>query len=188
MDTNEPDRTASPAPPTSPPTLIDLRAPAGIGGWLALFVLGQVLTVVLVALQVPATIASFSGPTWALGSQVPSLRPILVLEALANAIMLVGASIGLGLIFRRHPLTPRFFQFFLLFVLAYGLVRLVALPTMYRELLVLVREGGGSAADMEQEKMTAISNTGRMAGYAALWFLYWLRSRRVANTFTRVVE
>lgn len=183
MNTNEPDQSPSPVPPTTTSTAIDLRAPAGIGGWLALFAFGQALAGVLLAIRVPQTIASLSGPVWALGSELPSLRPILVLEALAGVVAPAGAAVGLVLLFRRHPSTPRFFQFFLLFLLAYNLVEFMALPAMYRELDVLVRERGGPTGDLDQEKMTAISNAGRMAGYAALWLLYWLKSRRVANTF-----
>ena len=185
MSEDQPEESLPPSPSGSGAKSVDLTTPKGIAGWLMLFVIGQVITAIVAAVRLPSSLTTFSSPTWSIGDQVPLYHFLLVLEALADFVLLFGAVTGLVLIWRRHPSTPRFVQVYLLFILLYGVVELSLLPRVYDGMSALVRQNGGSTTELDDERLEAIGNTGRMAAYAAVWILYWLRSRRVANTFAQ---
>lgn len=119
---------------------------AGVGGLLLLFVITQVVSIGFVAWAIPGTIASFSGPDAVVAGIVLFLQ-------VARGVAYI---VGLVLIYRRDPRTPRYY----LIVLA-GVT------------LIMLLEAFGKTA---QENVRSI-------GYAAFWFFYWRSSERVRLTF-----
>lgn len=182
------DRPQEPEPRTPSnvaPAYVDLATPKGIGGWLALFVIGLVASVVILLIRLPDAVGTLRGGIWASAAGVPLLRPLLVFETIGHITILGGAVGSLVFIWRRHPSTPRFIELYLLWVLAYSIGELGMVPGVFARMIALVHARGGSTTALQQGRLDAISESGRTALAALVWLLYWLKSRRVANTFGR---
>ena len=155
------------------------REPAGVGGWLLFFVIGQVLTLVLLALAfggIPAALRDSDAL-----SSVPLYRPFVIAEALCQLTLLVGSFVGLLLVFNRHPRTPLYYQWLLGFVMLYGVIEIVGVYATYAALTQLASDNGSSGGSIDTVQSYARSV--RMIVFGAIWLLYWRRSERVANTF-----
>jgi len=152
-------------------------APSGIGGWLYLVALGLCLTPVRLVLEIVRGLRSFDPATWRVvttpGQPVyhPLFGPLIVGELAANGILLLWAFGLLYLFFTRRRIFPRVMVTFLI-------VR------------VLIQAADLLVARLIPAAATAIGPSvyGALGGslvVVLVWVPYFLRSRRVANTFVR---
>jgi hypothetical protein len=155
----------------------DRTAPSGIGGWLYLVALGLCLTPVRLVVEIVRGLRPLDPTTWhALttpGQRAyhPLFGPLIVGEVLANAILLLWTFALLYLFFARRRIFPVVMVSFLI----------VRVLIQAADLLVARLIPAAAAA-------IGASVYGALAGSALVvlvWVPYFLRSRRVANTFVR---
>jgi len=153
------------------------KEPSGLGGWLALVILGMFATLVhvtwmLCQLHLPlvlnGTLAKLSDP------QHPAYHPLWVplfcVEVLANLSTLALTVVVLVLIFKRSRFAPA--AAIALYV--YGVVLLVGDYLMW-QLIPAMRA--------QPVDPSVIRELGRSIVVTLIWVPYFLRSRRVRNTF-----
>lgn len=180
-----------PQPPDPAPAPVDaIRGPAvvaedaaafkdvqpemtGISGWLALLAFGQVMGILCLVFNVGQYVQSISDQVW---TYFPT---VIWSEMLINAAM-IGLAIWTAVLLFRH--SHRFPAFFIVQMICAVLMPLVdllcvaaffsaALSRPFSEFFIIEPRQVG------QTIVTTIS--------AAIWIIYVLRSRRVANTFTK---
>lgn len=151
--------------------------PQGLGGWLILPMLGLILTPIrLGALLVMTYLPIFSEGAWEVlttpGSEAyhPLWAPFLIFEILGNACFVVFAGILLILLFKKHYRFPSLMILFYVSNLAF-----VGIDFFVADLIPAVAEESDPESIKELTR-TVIS--------AAIWIPYFMRSRRVQNTFT----
>lgn len=150
--------------------------PRGIGGWLILPIIGLIFTVCRFSFTLTTYAALFTGPAWARltteGSPVyhPLVAPLLIFEAFANLFFVCTAIALLVFIFLKHPLVPKIIIGF------------------YTLNLVFISLDGALASftPLFENAIPAIAGEfTRSIISAAIWIPYFLRSRRVKNTFVK---
>src|SRR2546427_2352889 len=101
--------------PRLEPNQSDLRrlGPRGIGGWLAFFVVSQLISAALTLVSLIGNLDAFRGDAWALGDQVPVYRPLVIIETVAQVALVALIAVGLALLFKQHPSTKTFYTRFL---------------------------------------------------------------------------
>jgi hypothetical protein len=150
--------------------------PRGIGGWLILPIIGLIFTVCRFSLTLKTYVTLFTGPAWERltteGSPVyhPLSGPLLIFEAIGNLSFVCAAIVLLVLIFLKHPLLPKMMIGF--HVLNLVFVSLDGALASFTPLFA-------SAIPVITEELT------RSIISAAIWIPYFLRSRRVKNTFVK---
>ena len=157
--------------------------PRGIGGWLAFFVVSQLISVALTLANVIGNLDAFSGDAWALGDQVPIYRPLLIVETVAQVALVALIAVGLTLTFKLHPSTKTFYTRFLLGVFIYAVIEFAGLKLLYGQMTDLVVSAGQPTTELEESGSKATVATLRLALYSLIWLAYWKQSVRVANTF-----
>lgn len=163
-------------PGSSGPQLL-LNHPRGLGGWLILTQIGLYFTFLSMAvLTWNSIIPSFQPDVWEVltspGSSVydPLWGPLLIFEAVSNTVFMLLTVYLLVQMYRKKASFPRWMIFFYagnLLVLIIDYVLLLNIP-----LAAEFAEAEGSMRDIF-----------RMAGTCAIWIPYFIRSRRVKNTF-----
>jgi hypothetical protein len=156
------------------------EGPSGLGGWLALPIIGLILTALLAGTTLIGDVfPAFQPNTWtALTSPgSPAYHalwgPLIVFDAAAGSVMLVAPIFLLVLLFQKKLMLPRLMIYFYLFTLvavAVDSAGTVAIAGAFPEL-------------MSQVKTDAIGGIARGALGAAIWIPYFLYSKRVRNTF-----
>jgi hypothetical protein len=152
----------------------------GIGGWLVLVIIGQSI----VALAQTAKISELGealGGTWMLGTAVAWLRPIVLGESVFHVFQILGIIGGIVLITRRSRMTPVYWIAFLTLMTTYAVSDIAVTTILLDQMVALF--GAESATDMEAQGKAAVVLNRRLAFFAMVWLLYWVRSRRVALTF-----
>ena len=163
-----------------------LAEETGVGGWLLFFCISE-SAAVLVNIRALAQIPQVFRPeSWALGEQASLYRPLVLFETAAQVILTVGGLVGLILLFRRHPRTPRFFTVLLAFSALYGVVEMVGAEKLYAQLLPVMSKVGTTALD--RLRLRNFRSDTMFRGFQMLvvgigWALYWQMSARVARTF-----
>jgi hypothetical protein len=152
--------------------------PRGIGGWLILVVIGLVLTPFRLAQGLLTNHwPIFRDGHWAelttAGTEAyhPMWAPLLVFEVVGNLVMLVLPVVILVLFFRhsrRAPLAA-------IFMYAFSALFLIVDELLGRTIPAV-------AESTDHESLKELS---RAVLIAAIWIPYFLRSKRVKNTFTR---
>lgn len=170
-------RLARRGPSTQPPPLPESPDdPVGIGGWLALPAIGLVVRpMLLVMIMVKQADSYFSEATWRIltdetaAGHVPSLAPLILVEAAGNTALFMTGLIAMWLFFSRRREAPAW----IIGLLLAGAVLQLA-DTM-------------AVHAIQDTTFTAEDNIqGWVAfGLAILWTGYFLRSRRVKRTFVR---
>jgi hypothetical protein len=175
--------TKEPASQIGPlPSLDRLQGPAGIGGWLLLFIVGQIVALIL-NLQSAIDLSGFSREAWALGDHISIYRPLVVAEEAWALLLCIGSVVGLILLLRKRPETPRFYVVFLTFVAGYGLLEFGGMELLYPKLIAYIQTLGGATAGLVEQRSSQSTVGLRQIAYSLIWLLYWRTSRRVANTF-----
>jgi hypothetical protein len=152
-----------------------------VGGWLAFFVLGAVGTCVYLIYTMGEVTSSIVGNTWMLGAAVPWFRTGIFIESTAHVLQLLGTVTGLVLIFRRSPLAPAFWVALLMTSLIYAVYDLSAVPGFTTQLERAI--GSSLDSDTDHAITSAATRNTRLVGYAIIWSLYWMSSKRVRTRF-----
>ena len=168
-----------PGPHVDDDRLATIRDLSGIGGWLAFFCLGQLVTMVLCASHVPATFRDVVGGSWTLGPISPILRPTLLTEATINLARIILPVIGLYLIFKRNRYTPRFWMVFTIFVGLFAVVDLAAGAVIQAQISNRLGRDINSGGELN----AAVGENLKIVAWALIWAFYWARSLRVRATF-----
>ncbi|NKI96487.1 DUF2569 family protein [Rhizobacter sp. SG703] len=149
---------------------------AGISGWLVFAGLSLVVASVRLALDIRELLPSYSLQTWnavtAVGQSAydPMWAPLLLMELAVNLAKLIFLILILVLFFRRRSSLPTVM-----------IAWLVLSPLVHAADLLLVAQLDKHDAG---QSMRDWAELGRTVFFSLLWTLYYLRSRRVAATFT----
>jgi hypothetical protein len=155
----------------------------GVGGWLLLFVIGQVGVVLVQLIKLPAAWEPFTNGTMQLAGRFTLLGPLLVVEFLFHIAQIILPAVGLWLIFRRNTSTRRFWVAYLFILCTYAVLDIVGTHILFSQM----REAFGADALVDanaQMKSARLTNL-RLALVAVIWAAYWTRSERVRVTFHR---
>ncbi len=156
---------------------------SGIGGWLLLFVVGQVAALLFRGGDVVYPFSNVFRGDWEAGIDWPVYRTAIVVSALHSLTWAAGSAIGLVLILRRDRRCPSFYRAYLLTLAALGAIGLV---TSWYGLGEIIQDLGdvllGSLKVSELQQQDLVES-GRGVAVTLIWYLYWARSVRVANTF-----
>ena len=148
----------------------------GIGGWLVLVVIGLVLMPIRILLEAIEALPAFAADAWARltvhgGEQFhPLWAPALLFDLVLIVFQLVGVVLLIALFFNKRRSTPRVYVGFVLLSLLGALVS-TALANFLPDMETTTEE-------WKELALAVVS--------AAIWCPYWLVSKRVKATFTRV--
>lgn len=170
---------------TEPDALLTRLAPAknleGVGGWLALFVVGQVGTLLYKVLTISSVWEPFTDGTFGASAQYPILAPLLVIESGFHLLQIVLSAAGIFLIVRRIPFARPFYLLYLVVMLTYALVDIAGGAWFASQVTSVSAELGNEVrASMKEPNLM----NARLAAFSLLWLAYWIRSERVRQTFT----
>ena len=160
-----------PRPPVQNPSL------AGISGWLMLAGLSLVASSVRLMFDIGELLPSYSLQTWNALTVVgqsgydPMWAPVLLIELAANLAKLIFIVMIAALFFRRRSSLPTVIIGWLVISPLLNVADLVMAAQL------LKTDAAGSMRDWAE--------AGRSVFFSLLWTLYFLRSERVAATFTR---
>lgn len=149
-----------------------------VGGWLVVFFVGQLLTVVTWFTGVDR---SWTDYTRTLGSAAVfvGLRPLIVLETAMFMLSLPIVLVGLFLLARRSRCTPRYWFSYHMGIALYVLADHAAMAFIHPQ---MARLYGDHALARSTASGTMTGRLGTVVA-ALIWSLYWVRSRRVRATF-----
>jgi len=149
---------------------------SGLGGWLVLVQIVLYLNLILLVFQLlQYNLPSFSPDVWGVltskdsESYHPLWGPVIVFEAVANALMFFYCILLLVFFYNKKAILPRMMIIFYaagLFVSIMDYVLALQIPAI-REM-----EDGSSLQDLSRSIVST-----------AIWIPYFLRSKRVHNTF-----
>jgi len=155
--------------------------PKGIGGWLILQALGLILTPFVIGYQLYRGLPLLAPETWnsLTNSSSPAYHPLwapFILIELAANLALLAYTLGLiWLFFKKSKRVPTLFIAWLLLLIGVQLV----------DFLLAGRIPAIASSDTFNRE--SIRDLIRSLVHAAIWIPYWIRSRRVRNTFTEPV-
>lgn len=156
-------------------------AKAGISGWMALFVFGQVVGFVMLTIRLPNVFMPLVDGTWEVASAIRGMQPLLVLEKSMGVAQPLLAPIGLYLIFTRKRYAPRFWFAYLVAVGLYALIDFAGARWMHQQSTQILGPTP-EFSDPEQERTGTIANL-RTIAFALIWGLYWNSSILVKARF-----
>ena len=165
---------SSSAPPSTP-----ARSSSGVSGWLALFLLGQSMGLIL-ALMRMSDVAQTFRDGFPIASVVTGMRPLIVLESAVQALLPAVIVLGIVLILRRDRHAPRFWFAYLTLSTVYLLGDLAMGVHIHAEMSRLLGSGYAKAMANEGGSTTTLL---RQTLMTIVWALYWVRSERVRATF-----
>ena len=151
---------------------------SGLGGWLALFTLGQAAGVVVWLARAREAWNDYVGAI-GIGAAMTGMQPLAVLETAMSGISLPVVLGGLFLLGRRSRYAPRYWFAYLAVSSAYLLVDVLATQLIHPQLVRLVGADAMAAppgADGTRQQL-------RQLAIALAWTGYWATSRRVRATF-----
>ncbi|HEX2836085.1 MAG TPA: DUF2569 family protein [Thermoanaerobaculia bacterium] len=169
---------------TEPDVLSSRFAPPknleGVGGWLALFLVGQVGTLLYKLLTISSVWEPFTDGTFAASEQYPILAPLLVIESGFHLLQIVLSLVGIVLIARRIRFARPFYLLYLVVMLTYALVDIVGGAWFASQVASVSAELGNEVRkSMEEPNLM----NARLAAFSVVWLVYWIRSERVRQTF-----
>ena len=151
---------------------------AGIGGWLILPMLGLISIPIRMGFFLVTDVAPlFSEETWEAvttpGSEVnlPLGIALLVFEILCTSCLMIYSIVVMVLFFKRHYLVPKLMIIIYAVSLSYAVVDF-SVAFLISDVAIEV------ASELLKEFI-------RPFFHAAIWIPYFLKSRRVRNTFTQ---
>lgn len=156
-----------------------VREYAGISGWLALFVAGQVIGAVPLLMRLRELRTDYDGGM-GVGAAVRGMQSMVVLEVAMQLVAPVIMFVGVVLIVRRDRYAPRYWSGYFALSAVYLAVDLTFTAFTESELKRLL----GAGYDASAARGDAVARTMiRQIIVSLLWALYWVRSRRVRATF-----
>jgi hypothetical protein len=104
------------------------------------------------------------------------------METAANVAQIVVPVIGIILTAKHHPFAPRLWLAYLVAMIAYGVTDVVWGSVGFHQAQALFGDSAPTRAMNEAMGPAAVINL-RLALWALIWSLYWIRSKRVRATF-----
>lgn len=179
----------APEPPASP----DRRAtrqraagPSGLGGWLVLPIIGLAATLCLSVWSLLWNVVPmFRSDTWTKLTSPSSetyhwlWQPWMMFDAFTLVVMVLGSIALLMMILRKRRSVPRYAVIFYTFCIVAIAFDVAA------GMVVLVDwlHAAGLDAAADTVRLASLRNCGQALVLAAVWIPYFLRSKRVRNTF-----
>ena len=157
---------------------------SSVGGWLALIVVSSGFVMVYLLFSI-GEVGDSLGSTWRLATAVPAMRGMLLIESVAHLFQLMGLATGIVLILRRSPVAPPFWVGFLALLALYVLWDGAAAPALANTLTERLGTGG---AEMTRQVSATEAQNRQTLLRAAIWALYWIKSKRVRLTFSPFPE
>ena len=154
----------------------------GIGGFLLLFLLVQLLALAMLLLQTRPFLDGLRS-SWTLGETMAFMRPALVVESLMNLVRVVGIPVGLLLVLRHSPRAPIYWKILLAMTIVWAALDVVLLLRLYAAVHAQLTAIGASTEGVATQRWRGVANDGRLALHAAIWLAYWSTSERVRLTF-----
>jgi hypothetical protein len=167
---------ADDSPAAPPAASAPLDGPSGIGGWLLLPLFGLIVTPFRIVLGTGRDlVGAFKPEVWdalttpGAPAYHPLWGPLIVSEAVWNTALVAFTLVLLVLFFRKHHLVPK---------LMIGLM-------LAQIVMLIVDEALSAQIPAVESKGQGASDVMRSCIAALIWIPYFLRSRRVRNTFVR---
>jgi hypothetical protein len=164
---------------TSSPELLPGQTGA-VSGWLALFICGQLVTIVIMLAKVGTLLEPFQRGVWDLGSAVAGMHGLLAMEMLTHVVQILAPAIGVYLIVARKRYAPRFWLAYLVFMGAYAVIDIAGGAYLRPQLEALT---GPQPSPMPDAGTSPSQTNLRTIMVALLWGLYWSRSAKVRARF-----
>ncbi|MDQ0165969.1 DUF2569 domain-containing protein [Bacillus horti] len=147
---------------------------SGLGGWLILPHLGLILTIILhtynlLEYSLPALLPLTWEPLTTPGSPYyhPLWGPVLIYEAILTLAYILFAVVAIVQFYRKKAILPKLMIIFYAGSLLFSVVD-----------IILVSQLPDMTITAEDQK-----EIGRLLGMCAIWIPYFIRSKRVKNTF-----
>lgn len=145
------------------------------------FLVGQAITVLLVALTIPSVFEPFAQPAWDDTSVIPLYHATIVMEMLFSAARLAFPVAGIILTVTRDRRAPRFWLAYLGLVVVGSLLDTGAGIAIHNWMQAELP----ASAEAVKSMTRAIVENLRTVMWALVWSLYWINSERVWITFGR---
>jgi hypothetical protein len=166
------------AAPPPPRPIQPVVGPVGIGGWMILPVIGLILTPFMVGYTLWSNFLPVLEPeTWAYLTTPDSegyhalWTPLILYELIGNAVIGISAIVLLILMFKHHPALPACMVIYYVAALVFVVVDEIASTYI--------------PAIGAQTDAASYRELGRSVRDVAIWVPYFLKSKRVKNTFRR---
>jgi len=158
----------------------------GVGGWLALFVLGVIATILLKIATLDDAVANLGKGAWMMAPAIAGIRPVLFVESVFHFLQIVAPLVGLTLLFRSARAAPLYWVLLLITFVAYGLYDLAAASAA---VTLISRQIGGIISKQVGEAISEASSLNiRVVIFGIVWSFYWIVSRRVRLSFGEVAQ
>ena len=157
--------------------------PRGLGGWLLLFAFGQVLSLLVEGPGVPYLFGEQFAADWNASGNWPIYRAAIVSSGLHSILLTGGTIVGLLLLLSGWRWTPKFYRGWLLLLALLGFVLLLASWFGFGEIIRDRADPIVNGVRASELRRHDLAMTGRGIAVALIWYLYWVKSKRVANTF-----
>jgi hypothetical protein len=168
----------------APVVVMPLREPGqtvGIRSWLALFVFGQTVTVLMMTAKLGTLLSPFEDGSWDLGGAIAGMRGLLIVESTVHLAQIILPAIGIYLTVTRKRFAPRFWFAYLAGLGLYAIVDIAGAAWLRAQMSLLFTPE--SASTIASEASQASTANLRTIAVALIWCLYWIKSVQVKATF-----
>jgi hypothetical protein len=143
---------------------------SGLGGWLVLPQIGLFLTALMLIYSILSLdVAFFNGEAWDKLSDQPGYRAYLMFSIIYNISMLVFTIFSIVQFYRKKAMLPRLMVILYSVAISISIIDLIMLPQL--------------TFITDQEKKALITNLVRNMIAGGIWMPYFIKSKRVKNTF-----
>lgn len=143
---------------------------SGLGGWLILPQFGLFTTAIMLILGILSLdVAYFNGEAWDILSDQPGYRAYVIFSIIYNISMLIFTIFSIVQFYRKKAMLPR-----LMIILYTVAISMSILDLIMLQQLTFVTD---------EEMKTLITNLGRNIIAGGIWIPYFIKSKRVKNTF-----
>jgi hypothetical protein len=148
---------------------------SGIGGWLALFVIGQILSPITLLLQSGELFSGVQASV-TLEPIAPLILPVVIVESFVHLARFVLPIVGVVLIVKRNRLAPRYWFIYLVGLAVFCGIDMLVAGIMGSQLERVIGVGFDSGDSGTTDNL-------RLMLWSAVWATYWAQSLRVRATF-----
>lgn len=143
---------------------------SGLGGWLILPQFGLFTTAIVLILGILSLdVAYFNGEAWDILSDQPGYRAYVIFSIIYNISMLVFTIFSIVQFYRKKAMLPRLMIILYTVAISMSIIDLI----MLQQLTFVT----------DEEMKSLITNLGRNIIAGGIWMPYFIKSKRVKNTF-----